>query len=150
MDPDNTSFTSQDWSILPASVYVRPSVYWRWQYWRGHRAVQLPAPFLASDNLNFHCEPGSVDAFDDTAEIGSWYDWTNGVTEEFDDSLAYPHGWALEVAWDVVDKFLRESGGTFSWVCELKGFNQDHSYEPYSVCFQSQQTYGTTNLILPL
>lgn len=149
VDPTDVGFSTGDWSVLPASISVRPGVFSRWQYWRGHGATQLPAPFLASKNLSINCEPESIKAYDDSIEIGSWHDWTNGVTEEFDVGLTYPYGWVLEVPWKLIDDFLQESPGNFGWICELKGFSRAHEYEPYKEFFKSQQIFGTTNLILP-
>ena len=149
IDPTDINFTSHDWSILPASVFVRPDGFARWQYWRGFGGIQLPAPFLASESLSFRCEPDSVKVFDSTTEVGSWRDWTNGITEEFDDGLTPSHGWALEASWELVDNFIRESNATFGWICELKGLSRANQYEPFREFVATQQMYGTTNLILP-
>ena len=149
IDQADMTFRSQDWSILPASVSVRPAVIPRWQYWRMERGIQVPAPFLASNRLSIRCDSKSVRAFENDVEIGRWHDWNVGVTEEYDDSLTFPHGWALEVPQEVVEKFLAESRGTLGWVCELKGFSRSHGYEPYKIFFQDQQTFGTTSLVLP-
>jgi hypothetical protein len=148
MDPTDISLVSHDWSILPASVYVRPRVFPRWQYWRGYSGVQLPASFLASDSFSFHCEPNSVKVFDGAAEIGSWRDWTDGVTEEFVDGAGHPHGWTLEMSSELTDKFAGESRSTLGWICELKVLHRGHEYEPFRE-FSVHQLYGTTNLVLP-
>lgn len=146
--PEDISLVSHDWSILPASVYVRPHVFSRWQYWRGYRGVQLPAPFLASEKFSFRCEPDSIKIFDGAAQIGSWQDWTDGVTEEFVNDVPHPHGWALEASWDLVDKFARQSRSTLSWICEVKVLHREHEHENFRE-FSIYQLHGTTNLVLP-
>lgn len=148
VDPIDISLDSHDWSLLPASVYVRPRVFPRWQYWRGYTGVQLPAPFLATGSLSFRCERGAVSVFDGASEIGSWRDWTDGVTEEFSDGVPHPHGWTLEASWELVDKFARKSRSTLAWVCELKGLHRDNEYKPFQE-FAVYKTYGTTGLVLP-
>lgn len=147
--PEDISLVSHDWLTLPASVYVRPRVFPRWQYWRGYRGIQLPAPFLASEKVSFRCEQDSIIVFDGDTEIGTWQDWTDGVTEEFVNDLPHPHGWALCTPWDLVDKFSRLSHSTFSWICEVKGFHREQEHEKFRE-FSTYQLYGTTNLILPV
>jgi len=146
--PTEISLVSHDWSILPASVYVRPHFFPRWQYWRGYRGIQLPAPFLTSEKLSFRCEPDSIRIFEGTTQIGTWQDWTDGVTEEFVNDLPHPHGWALLVHSDLVDEFSRLSHSTFGWICEVKVFHREHEHEDFRE-FSTHQLYGTTNLILP-
>lgn len=146
--PEDISVVSRDWSILPASVYVRPRVFPRWQYWRGYRGVQLPAPFLASDKFSFRCEPDSIKVFDGATEIGSWQDWTDGVTEEFVNDTPHPHGWALSASWDLLEKFTRQSRSTLGWICEVKVLHREHEHESFRE-LSTYQLYGTTNLIRP-
>ena len=141
------SLVSHDWTILPASVEVHPRVIPRWQYWRGHGGVQVPAPFLASETFSLRCESDSVKVFDGASEVGLWRDWTDGITEEFAGLTTFPHGWALEVSPELVDKFARESRAALGWICELKGFHREHDYEEFRD-FSTYQMYGTTNLVI--
>ncbi|MFC2009718.1 hypothetical protein ACFLT3_02185 [Chloroflexota bacterium] len=148
INPNSISQTSNDWSVLPASLFVRPRIFPRWQYWRGYQGIQLPCPFLASNKVSFYCEPNSIKIFAGDAEIGSWQDWTDGVTEELLDGAGEPHGWTLEISSDLVDEFARKSHSTYSWICALKILHRKHHYESFSE-FSTYQLYGTTNLILP-
>ena len=148
MSPTDIALVSNDWTILPASVNVRPRVFPRWQYWRARSGVQLPAPFLACDSFSFVCEVDSVKVLDGAAEIGSWQDWTDGIAEEFIDCPSFPHGWALKVSSESVDNFARESNATLGWICELKVLHREHDYEPFRE-FSIYQVLGTTNLVLP-
>lgn len=146
--PEEISLNSHDWSILPASVYVRPHVFPRWQYWRGYRGVQLPASFLGSDRLSFRCESDSIMLFDGTTQIGSWRDWTDGITEEFVNNVPDPHGWVLQVSSDLIDRFAHQSRSTLGWICELRVLHREHQHEAFHE-FSTYQLHGTTNLILP-
>lgn len=148
INPGDISLVSHDWSVLPASIYVRPRVFPRWQYWRGYRGIQIPAPFIASEEISFRCEPDSIRVFNGDTQIGTWQDWTDGVTEEFENDLPHLHGWALCTSWDLVDKFSRISRSTFSWISEVKGFHREHEHEKFRE-FSTYQLHGTTNLILP-
>jgi hypothetical protein len=148
INPAGISLATYDWSILPASVYIQPRIFSRWQYWRGYSGVQLPAPFLASDSISFRCEADSVKVFDGTTEVGSWRDWTDGVTEEFVNCPTYLHGWALEVSSELVDKFARESRANLGWICDLKVLHREHHYEQFRE-FSTYQLYGIINLVRP-
>ena len=146
--PEDISLVSHDWSILPASIYIRPRVFPKWQYWRGYHGIQLPAPFLVSEKLSFRCEPDSIRVFEGDAQIGTWQDWTDGVTEEFVSDVPHSSRLALVTSWDLVDKFSRLSRSTFGWICELKIFHRKHEYENIRE-LSTYHLYGTTNLILP-
>jgi hypothetical protein len=148
ISPEDISIVSNDWSILPASIYVRSRVFSRWQYWRGYRGIQFPAPFLTSKDISFDCEPDAIRLFEGANQIGTWQDWTDGVTEEFINDLPYPHGWMLLVRSDLVDKFSHLSHSTLCWICEVKMFHRKHEYENFNK-FSTHHLYGTTNLILP-
>jgi hypothetical protein len=90
----------------------------------------------------------SIKVFDRTIEVGSWRDWADGITEEFADSPTFPHGWALEVSNELVDKFALESHAKLGWICELKVLHREHHYEQFRE-FSTYQLYGTTNLVRP-
>ncbi|XUX00067.1 MAG: hypothetical protein TUN42_09250 [Dehalogenimonas sp.] len=149
INPEDTILMSGDWSLLPASISVRPSLAPRWQYWRGYHGIQLPAPYVVSKEFSFHCESDSIRVYDGNIQIGYWQDWNDGLTEEFENSLPQPHGWALYTTWDFIEKVSRLSNSTFCWVFEIKGFHRDHEYEKFRE-YSIVELRGATNLILPI
>src|SRR4051812_13688386 len=69
-------------SFLPAVVCLRachPEN--RWQWWRDHRGIWGPTPFLSPDGFEVSCDRNSLTYSSSGEVIARWSDWTEAVGE---------------------------------------------------------------------
>ena len=134
-----------DWSFAPASGSLNASSFARWQYWRMQRRVWLPAPYLASRRLDFHCNTNSIDVNENGEVIANWFDWVDGLTERHHIDLPMSTGQCLLVRREKIEEFAKSTGSSFCWVCRITGYHRKDNYESYKQV-RDHREFGCTRI----
>jgi len=143
-----TVIQSKDWEIIPCVQVASPCVVPRWQWWRFLRGIWLPLPVLApDDSYQVNCKQDRIVFQDEQGELGYWQDWTAGVSEMQDADLTPRTGQIVMLRRSAVQQFAAANGMTFCWVCRIRGFQKEHSYEKYNE-FSVYRIIGGSRLIL--
>jgi len=134
-----------DWSFAPASGSLNASSFARWQYWRMHRRVWLPAPYLAATRLDFHCNTNNIDVHDNGKLVANWFDWVDGLTERHHIDLPMSTGQCLLVRREIIEEFAESTDSSFCWVCRVTGYHRKDNYESYKQV-RDHREFGCTRI----
>jgi hypothetical protein len=135
-----------DWSIWRLAGQADPNAVPRWQWWRFHRAVWLPSPFLARDAFDFRCTPEALVIEEDSRDIGRWIDWTYKLQEMTTGNLTPATGQMLLIRRSLVEKEAAKLGGVFAWICKITAYQRKHSYSAF-VKTHFALAFGTTRIV---
>jgi hypothetical protein len=133
-----------DWSFAPAAGSLNANLLARWQYWRMHRRVWLPAPYLG-ERLEFDCSDESVNAYENGQIIAKWFDWVDGLTERCNIQLPMATGQCLTIRRKTIEEFAKSTGSSFCWVCRLTGHHRKDTFQPYKEVHDYRE-FGCTRI----
>ncbi len=135
------------WTVVPISGYANiAGTIPRWQYWRMFRKIWLPNPHLSDESLMVEGQEDALQIHNEAGVIGKWSDWTDGLGEKLVDSVPPNTGQYLLVSRSVLEEFAAQTSSSICWICRLKRFYREHSYEPYN-SFTDYRVYGASGII---
>jgi hypothetical protein len=135
-----------DWTLMPISGWTHPITIPRWQAWRMHRKIWLPAPCLGDPLVSFLAEENSLIIRDHNQIIGKWNDWTDGISEKYFDEIPPRSGQYLLLSKDVIEEFTHLTNSTFCWLCRLNIYYKKNSYDDYKL-MTDYRAFGESKVI---
>ena len=133
-----------DWSFVPVTATVSPTVVARWQPWR--RRMPVPSKCLPINKLSFQCTPDAVTFFDGEHKVGSWADWTHGITERSHYDLPPDAGQILWIDQNLLDRYAKDHHAQFCWLCTITRYYLKKSYDEEYENFSDYRLFGATSL----
>lgn len=138
-----------DWEVLPTAGPISHfGAVPRWQWWRVHRGIWLPAPYLTQAALSITCTASGILIGDGKREIGKWTDWPDDIGETIAAGVPPKSGFVLQVSRSTIEEFAQQTGMVFCWLCRLTGYQDELSSQEYR-SFSTEQVYGASHIILP-
>lgn len=135
-----------DWSLVPAAVPVMPLGAPRWQFWRMFRNIWLPAPWIRKATLTFGYSDDAITIRDGEEVVGTWCDWTDGLSEHLVDEVPPSSGQFLLVPRHVIDSLTEATESTYCWICSLTTYSREQPYEAYQ-SFTDSRVFGATRIV---
>ncbi|GBE29052.1 hypothetical protein BMS3Bbin04_00059 [bacterium BMS3Bbin04] len=117
------------WSLLPISAELWPNTSPRWQAWRLDDRIRGLHPQLAESTVQIDVQQDQIIYKVEDSALAQWYDWTEGLEDKQIADMPFRHGSVLTLNRDVIDKFVEQHHAKLCWICELKWFTREHSYE---------------------
>ncbi len=145
--PNSLARNFDDWSIVPVTCRVSPCTTLRWQFWRMHRDIWFPAPFLGFNSLAFKCLDDTLIIQDGDDIVGKWNDWTFALKEKMTANLSPSSGQHLLVQRKRIERFTEETNSVFCWICRLTGYHREYDHQPYKH-FTDYRQHGTTSIVI--
>lgn len=134
-----------DWTILPACGYARPTTVPRWQSWRMYRKIWLPVFGSENQYFSFSVEKNSVEIRNQNQIISKWNDWTDGINEKVIDGVPIRTGQYCMLSKSNVREFCQDTNSSFCWLCKLNVYSKDKSYNYKSM--NDYRAFGTSLII---
>jgi hypothetical protein len=133
-----------DWSFAPAAGNLNANSFARWQYWRSHRRIWLPTPFLGS-RLKFDCSEENLNVYEGDDTVAKWFDWLDGLTERYNVQLPMPTGQCLQIRAKTIDAFAQATGSSFCWICRLTAYHRKDTFQPFQE-IRDYREYGCARI----
>ena len=138
-----------DWTIAPTTgkCHIDGTIP-RWQFWRMHRGIWFPSPFLVDEQLEFGYQDGAMCTILNGTVIGKWSDWTYALGEKLLDNVPPFSGQHLFIDRNIIQRFAADTGSTFCWICELTCYYRNQHYGEFKT-FKDYMALGASSVIRP-
>lgn len=114
----------EDWNIIPSSWNIFSPVDTNWQFWRAHRFIFFPAPYLVSEKIQYSCSESHILISSKGDLIAKWSDWTDGFREKRREGVTLRTGNQLLIKKTILDEFETKANSNFCWGCSIDEYEK--------------------------